>query len=129
MSESALTEQQYHLVAAVAEREAWDDLATPPAAGACSRTLAEHEAVARYVAALPGPAAARRGLDPRVARLTMVVACVAALGVCWWVSPGRTAVGLIAAGAFCLWSLRRRRAREARGVVPRARRVALPRRR
>ncbi|MCB0882022.1 MAG: hypothetical protein KDC33_07370 [Thermoleophilia bacterium] len=124
---STLTEQQYLLVAAVAEREEWTDLAAPPAAGSCARTLAEHEAVARYVAALPGGRPPHRGIDPRIVRAAVLVACLAALGACWWVSPGRTAVGLIAAGAFALWSLRRRRAREAAGVAPRPRRFALPR--
>jgi hypothetical protein len=52
------------------------------------------------------------------ARLAIVAMAVAVLGVCWWVSPTRTAIGLVGAGLFSLIALRRSRRRGARGLRP-----------
>lgn len=112
MARTDITEEQFAIVAAVAEREGWDDLETPPVWGASARTLAEQQAVAAYHQALGRTRRRAKGMDPRIARVIVVLACVIGLVACWMVSPGRTAVGLLVAGAFCLWSLRRTRARQ-----------------
>jgi len=103
-----LTDEEYALVAAVAEREAWDDLSRPPAIPAAPRTLAEQAAVLRFAACLPAPPR-RTGMDPRHARLLMLALGALGLLACWLVSPERTAVGLLVVGVFCLAGLRRRR--------------------
>jgi hypothetical protein len=41
------------------------------------------------------------------------------LGACWWVSPTRTALGLIGAGLFSLIALRRRGRSRSGAVRPR----------
>ena len=41
----------------------------------------------------------------------MVAISLSVVGVCWWVSPTRTAIGLIGAGLFSLIALRRSRRR------------------
>jgi hypothetical protein len=97
------------LVAGVAQREGWADLARPPAAFA-PRTIDEAAAVERYAAA----AAARepRPRDPRRrARIATVVATALTLGVCWWVSPTRTAIAVLAVGAIAMFAMARRRRR------------------
>jgi|GEM_PF-5776287 len=111
-----LTEQEYALVAAVAAREAWTDLSRPPTVSASPRTLAEQAAVVRFAASLPAPAP--RGLDPRRARVLMLVLGAVGLAACWFVSPERTALGLLVVGLFCLAGLRRRR-RAASPALPR----------
>lgn len=120
-----LTDEEYLIVAAVAAREQWPDLGNPPLTGATPRSLPEQAAIGRFISAM-GEARAprRRELDPRIVRAIMVAALVIGLGACWIVSPGRTALGLIVAGVFCLWALRRQR----RNVVPghRGRRDKVP---
>lgn len=117
-----LTETEYLTVAGVAEREQWPDLSDPPLAGASPRSFAEQAAIARFIAAM-GDARAprRRELDPRLVRAVMVAALVIGLGACWVVSPGRTALGLIVSGVFCLWALRRQRRNAVPGVRDRRR--------
>jgi hypothetical protein len=44
---------------------------------------------------------------------------VGVLGACWWVSPTRTALGLIGAGLFSLIALRRRGRSRSGAVRPR----------
>jgi Flp pilus assembly protein TadB len=111
-TQARVTDEELALVAGVACREGWTDLASPPERHA-PRTLAEESAVARFAAAVPG--ASRRGRRRRAlwARVAMLALAVGVLGACWWVSPARTAIGLIGAGLFCLVALRRARRRGA----------------
>ncbi len=106
MTAAALTDAELALVAGVATREGWTDLAAPPVEHP-PRTLAEELAVDRFRAAVPRE---RRGGRTSALRARLVVAAlaVAVLGACWWVSPTRTAIGLFGAGLFCLVALRRR---------------------
>lgn len=108
------TDDELALVAAVAVREGWPDLASPPASHG-ARTLAEQSAIARFQAAIP-----RAGRNERATRIRARVAIVAlslvVLGACWWVSPARTAIGLLGAGLFSLIAMRRARRRSARGA-------------
>lgn len=108
-SPTPVTDAELVLVAEVARREGWTDLARPPVVGeGHPRSLAEAQAVARFARAAGVAAAPKeRGKGLR-ARLVVAVVCLLALGVCWWVSPTRTAIGLLGAGAFCLIALRRR---------------------
>lgn len=95
------------IVARVAEREGWDDLEKPPAEHSGSpRTLDETAAVLRYTAHLAAtdPAVQRR--SALRLRLAAAAGTVAVLGVCWWVSPTRTAIALIGGGLFCLIALK-----------------------
>lgn len=115
VSPGEITDAEYVLVAAVAAREGWDDLAAPPADPVLPRTVAEQAAVLRFAAALP-PAPTSRGWNPAHARALMVVLVAAGLVACWLVSPERTALGLLFAGLFCLVALRRRARRG--GAVP-----------
>lgn len=116
MARVNLTDEEYRLVAAVAAREGWDDLSRPRTETRSPRTLAEQAAVMRFAAAVPPPRPAR-GMDPRVARILMLVLGAAGLLACWIVSPERTALGLAVVGVFCLVGLRRR-GRGAGGAVP-----------
>lgn len=120
MAPAQLTEAQYRLVAAVAEREGWTDLERPPLSGG-PRTLAEQDAVMRFAAALPAPEAARRPDVERIARIAMFALGAVGLVVCWIVSPERTAVALLMVGVFCLFALRRRGRRGARRAPARRR--------
>ena len=108
-------------VARVAEREGWDDPAAPPASHD-PRTLDEEAAVARFAAAQRPArrARARLAYETKV-RLGLILAAIVVLGACWWVSPTRTALGLMGAGLVCLVAMRRRRRRatgRAGGVGP-----------
>jgi hypothetical protein len=112
------------IVARVAEREGWDDLDAPPVTHP-PRTLQEQAAIARWDAGRrPSPRAsvARVGRVAKV-RLARVVVALGVLGACWWVSPPRTALGLIGAGIVCLIAVRRRSRAAERG---RARAHAAP---
>lgn len=96
------------VVARVAERERWPDIEKPPAEhSGTPRTLEEMESLAKFTAHLAAadPAVKRRS----VLRLRLAVAAgtLLVLGVCWWVSPTRTALALIGGGLFCLVALRR----------------------
>ena len=108
------TDEELALVADVAVREGWADLSRPPEAHG-ARTLAEQQAIARFEASVP-----RRGRDERVlrlrARLSIAALSVGVLGACWWVSPARTAIGLVGAGVFSLVAMRRSRRKAARGA-------------
>lgn len=125
MSQAHLTDADYQLVALVAEREGWQNLSQPPLEPPMPRGLAEQMAVARFCAALPPK---RRftlqrpepwSVNPRTARIVMVAVCLIALVVCWLVSPERTALGLVGAGVFCLWALKRRRTAGPTAGMPR----------
>jgi hypothetical protein len=118
MGTQAITDDELALVAGVARREGWDDLARPPERHA-PRSLDEERAVARFAEAVPRRSRRALSLELR-ARIGLVALAVVVLGVCWWVSPTRTAIGLVGAGIFCVWSLRRsrRRARDRRTGAP-----------
>ncbi len=110
MPGTPITDAELAVVATVAAREAWADLSSPPSEHA-PRSISEQRAVARFAAAVP------RRRSPRSARIraraSIVALSVVVLGVCWWVSPTRTAIGLIGAGLFSLVALRRSRRRAA----------------
>lgn len=114
MTALTLTDDELAMVAEVAVREAWTDLSRPPEAHG-ARSLPEEAAVARFQASVP-----RRGRSARAtrirARLAIVVVALVVLGACWWVSPARTAIGLVGAGLFSLIAMRRSRRRTARGL-------------
>lgn len=115
-----LSDRDMALVAGVIRREGWDDPARPPAVHG-ARTLDEVGALARFEAASRPAAPPRRiALLSATAklRIALVVAALAVLGVCWWVSPTRTALGLLGAGAVCLVGMRRRRGRAGRRSWP-----------
>lgn len=114
-----ISDAELALVAAVAGREGWTDLSSPPEQHP-PRSLSEELAVARFRAAVPTRRGARSARATRIrARLAMVVLAVLVLGACWYVSPARTAIGLIGAGLFSLVALRRSRRRAAAGSRPR----------
>jgi len=115
MHATPLTDDELTLVADIAVREGWADLASPPEAHG-ARSLSEERVVARFQASVPRRRNARAA---RIrARLAIVALSVAVLGVCWWVSPTRTAMGLVGAGLFSLIALRRSRRRGPRGLRP-----------
>jgi hypothetical protein len=120
MAPPKLTEAQYRLVAAVAEREGWTDLERPPVCGG-PRTLAEQDAVVRFAAALPAPPAAGPRVE-RLARAAMFALGGVGLLACWLVSPERTGAALLMVGVFCLFALRRR-GRRGRRRAPALRRM------
>ncbi len=111
MASTLPTDEELALVADVAVREAWTDLSRPPAAHGV-RTLSEQLAIARFEASVPRPARSERALRLR-ARLSIAALTIGVLGVCWWVSPARTAIGLVGAGVFSLIAMRRSRRRQA----------------
>lgn len=117
MPHDDITDAELALVARVAGREGWSDLASPPQAHA-PRTLDEERAVARFAAAVPRRR--RRGARARRvhARLALVALAAVVLGACWVVSPTRTAIGLIGAGLFSLVALHRARRRERATAAP-----------
>ena len=117
MTTSVPTDDELALVADVAVREGWPDLSRPPDAHG-ARTLAEQRAIARFEASVPRPARDERALRLR-ARLSLAILTVGVLGVCWWVSPTRTAIGLVGAGVFSLIAMRRSRRRGSRPARPR----------
>lgn len=115
-------EDELLIVARVAEREGWDDIDAPPGAHP-PRTIVEQAAVARFAAARGTPArrsAARVGREAKV-RLAAVAFALVVLGACWWVSPARTALGLLGAGVVCLIAARRRGRGAGRGHARRRR--------
>ena len=111
MAATKISDDELLIVARIAQREGWADLATPPSDHG-PRTLEEEWAVGRYADAVP------KGASERVRRIRIRIAMIAAalvvLGACWWVSPSRTAIGLIGAGLFSLVALRRSRRRATR---------------
>jgi hypothetical protein len=117
---TVITDAELAVVARVAGREGWSDLSAPPEEHG-PRSLEEGRAVARFAAAVPG-ARGPRGRSARAtrvrARLALVVLTVGVLGACWWVSPTRTAIGLIGAGLFSLIALRRTTRRAEDGPRP-----------
>lgn len=118
MPATPISDAELAVVAAVAGREGWSDLSAPPQDHP-PRTLAEELAVARFRGAIPRVRSARAA---RIrGRLAVVLLSALVLGVCWYVSPTRTAIGLIGAGLFSLIALRRSGRREARGPRPRRR--------
>lgn len=115
MTPSTPTDAELGTVARVAVREGWTDLTTPPREHP-PRSLDEHAAVARFTAAARARTRRRRLSSGVRLRLALLAVAVVVLGACWYVSPARTALGLIGAGVFCLISLRRSRRRDARAV-------------
>ncbi len=103
------TDDELALVADVAVREGWADLSAPPASHG-ARTLGEQLAIARFEASVPARERSVRFLRLR-ARLAIAALTIGVLGVCWWVSPARTAIGLVGAGIFALVAMRRSRRR------------------
>jgi Flp pilus assembly protein TadB len=112
-----VSDAQLLLVAEVARREGWGDL-REPVLEAFPRTLAEHEAVRVYAAALPARGRADAARRMRRARIAMLALLAVGLVACWLVSPERTALALVVAGLFSLLALRRRRRRAARTPLP-----------
>ena len=117
MTATIPTDDELTLVADVAVREAWTDLSRPPASHG-ARTLAEQLAIARFEASVPRQARSERALRLR-ARLSIAALTIGVLGACWWVSPARTAIGLIGAGIFSLIAMRRSRRKAGRAAFPR----------
>lgn len=107
MTAIAPTDEELTLVADVAVREGWQDLSDPPASHG-ARTLAEQLAIARFEASVPRRGRSQRALRLR-ARLSIAALTLGVLGACWWVSPARTAIGLVGAGIFSLVAMRRSR--------------------
>lgn len=111
--------EDLRVAAAVAAREGWRDPACAPRVHP-PRTLEEQAAVARLSAAASVRRPSRAPIGPALrVRLMLLTLSVVLLGVCWWVSPTRTALGLLVAGGVCVVAQRRRRTR-ARRVGPRA---------
>ena len=118
MGARTLTDEEIFTVAAVARREGWTDLAAPPETHA-PRSLSEEGAVARFADASRDRAKRVRSGPWRV-RLGMVAIALVVIGVCWWISPERTAIALIVAGLLSLIALRvkgRRRGRRRAGPL------------
>ena len=107
------TDSELLLVAQVARREGWRDLASPPAGHSGSRTLGEAAAVARYAAAARARAVAKRSARLRM-RILLILLAVVVLAAAWYVSPERTALGLIGGGIFCFITLRRKKRKRER---------------
>lgn len=106
-SRSVPSDAELALVARVAGREGWTDLASPPAHG--PRSIDEELAVARFRDAIPRSRRRRRGLTRLQGRIAVAALTVVVLGGCWMVSPSRTAVGIFGAALFTLVAFRRRR--------------------
>lgn len=112
MSTPTLSDRDLATVAAVAQRERWVNLAAPPE-GHSPRTVGEAEAIAHFLSA--AERRNRRGRDrARNARIAVVVIVAVVLGLCWYVSPERTALGLLAAGFIALVAHRVGRRRQKR---------------
>ncbi len=111
MVTTKISDDELLIVARIAQREGWSDLGRPPADHA-PRSLEEELAVLRFADAVPNPVN-ERAKRIRI-RIAMVAGALVVLGACWWVSPSRTAIGLIGAGLFSLVALRRSRRRAAR---------------
>lgn len=109
MVATQISDDELLIVARIAQREGWSDLGRPPSHHA-PRSLEEELAVLRYADAVPKPGN-ERAKRIRI-RVAMVVVALLVLGACWWVSPSRTAIGLIGAGLFSLIALRRSRRKE-----------------
>jgi hypothetical protein len=117
MTATMPTDDELTLVADVAVREGWTDLSRPPESHG-ARTLSEQLAIARFESSVPRRARSDRALRLR-ARLAIAALTIGVLGVCWWVSPARTAIGLVGAGIFSLVAMRRSRRRTSRAARPR----------
>jgi len=111
------TDEELALVADVAVREGWVDLSAPPASHGV-RSLEEQLAIARFEASVPAKPRSERALRLR-ARLAIAALTIGVLGACWWVSPSRTAIGLVGAGIFSLIVMRRSRRKQGRRARPR----------
>jgi Flp pilus assembly protein TadB len=107
-----VSDEEMELAVAVARREGWADLGSPPEDHP-PRTLSEALAVARLQQARTQARARSRAGGPagtpRWAWGVMIALAVAILGVCWWVSPGRTVAGLVVVAVFVTVGLLRRR--------------------
>jgi hypothetical protein len=112
MTVATPTDDELTLVADVAVREGWQDLSKPPADHG-ARTLAEQLAIARFEASVPRRGRSQRALRLR-ARLSIAALTLGVLGACWWVSPARTAIGVVGAGLVSLVAMRRSRRRPKR---------------
>jgi hypothetical protein len=117
MTATMPTDDELTLVADVAVREGWTDLSRPPESHG-ARTLSEQLAIARFESSVPRRARSERALRLR-ARLAIAALTIGVLGACWWVSPARTAIGLVGAGIFSLVAMRRSRRRTSRAARPR----------
>lgn len=117
MTATTPTDDELALVADVAVREGWADLSAPPASHG-ARSLQEQRAIARFEASVPRAPRSQRALRLR-ARLAIAALTIGVLGACWWVSPARTAIGLIGAGIFSLVAMRRSRRKQARAALHR----------
>ena len=106
----AVSQDDVRLAVDVARREGWSDFRTPPERHP-PRTLAEATALARVQAAkrMPDRAPERSGRTPRWAWPAMALLAVLVLGLCWYVSPGRTIAGLVGVALFCGIAFMRRR--------------------
>ncbi len=111
MAATKISDDELLIVARIAQREGWSDLGRPPS-DHTPRSLEEELAVLRFAEAVPSPRD-ERAKRIRI-RVAVVVIALLVLGACWWVSPSRTAIGLIGAGLFSLVALRRSRRRAAR---------------
>lgn len=111
MATQKISDDELLIVAQIAQREGWRDLGEPPAEHG-PRSIDEELAVGRFLEAVPRRVSARAR---RIrARIGVVAISLSVVGVCWWVSPTRTAIGLIGAGLFSLIALRRSRRRALR---------------
>ncbi len=110
-----VSQDDVRLAVDVARREGWSDFRAPPERHP-PRTLEEATAIARVQAAkrTPERAPERSGRAPRWAWVAMLLAAALVLGLCWYVSPGRTIAGLVGVALFCGIALMRRRRRAAR---------------
>ena len=104
MAVPALTDEEITTVAAVAQREGWTDLAAPPEQHS-PRSLTEEGAVARFIAAAHDRRPKGKPSPWRI-RLGVVAVGLVVVGICWWISPERTAIALLAAGIISLVALR-----------------------
>lgn len=105
-------------MAQVAQREGWADPRRPPAAHG-PRSLHEALAIARFEEA--ARARGRRRPEPSPRRrlwswVAMIVLGLALLGLCWYVSPGRTLLAIAGVALFCLLAVQRRSRKAARGA-------------
>jgi len=111
MATQKISDDELLIVARIAQREGWRDLGQPPSQHG-PRSIGEELAVGRFLEAVPRRSSER---TRRIrARVGIVAISLSVVGVCWWVSPTRTAIGLIGAGLFSLIALRRSRRRSVR---------------
>ena len=112
-----LTDAELLVVAGVATREGWADTGRPPeVASGHPRSLDEARLVERYcAAAAASEARSGRRVWPRLA---VAAGTLTVLGVCWWVSPARTAIAVLGAAFFCTVAMRRRTRRGRHRALP-----------